>query len=726
MRKRVETVALAQEDAPDSGGAKAAGGARRGAALLANGKDTAQLEAITLMDWDMALGGTQGTLAGGLLLGDGSFANDLASDLFIAPSLDPTSTTSLNPSLTAGRGGRHGGRGAAANAASSGAAGTLAAALAGGGRGGARWVGQEGAGVDMFEAEGFGFGAEAAEEQLLAMDHANEVFDVAPDFDIFGADLQEMLAPPSAAEDEPPMDEPPPFDADPEAGADQQPPGSCQADPSALADGAANGDAGSGAAEKAHVVAGSRKRGVKRRVNAPVVDPPTDLQISNSTYREWIKDSSRITITRPLRRGGGADGLPPGADGSPTAKNNAAAGREAWSSLLPASAFAAGLIGLATGGPLAWGDDVIAAFRLCAGDRAGAPARREGGDAGATGAGALGFEEALRFRGDGGGGGGAAAAAQERRAGGAGGGREDAARAAKRARFGDLPLEQEEGAHYDMEELPLDPMFEERNDTLGDLAFGGDIETERLRAAAPTPGASGDSANPLLRARTPGSSLGAGGGGAVGNAAAVRRAGREQRSGSETGSLLGPESVLRSDLRGRRRGGGLEGFLIEVVGPGAGLVGGLPLWLREDESPLARMGGRRSGSAGGSLRDLLPDVVEEAPQDEEMPEGEPPSATLPSSQWQLLVESGTQHVPRPEDSMNHATHTAIKVFRSRLLEASRRGAGSISFLAIARRLSRAEAAKAFYQVCVTNATGHIKATQAQPFNDIQIAAGPQM
>jgi hypothetical protein len=75
------------------------------------------------------------------------------------------------------------------------------------------------------------------------------------------------------------MDEPPPFDADPEAGADQQPPGSCQADPSALADGAANGDAGSGAAEKAHVVAGSRKRGVKRRVNAPVVDPPTDLQI---------------------------------------------------------------------------------------------------------------------------------------------------------------------------------------------------------------------------------------------------------------------------------------------------------------------------------------------------------------------------------------------------------------------------------------------------------------
>jgi hypothetical protein len=39
------------------------------------------------------------------------------------------------------------------------------------------------------------------------------------------------------------------------------------------------------------------------------------------------------------------------------------------------------------------------------------------------------------------------------------------------------------------------------------------------------------------------------------------------------------------------------------------------------------------------------------------------------------------------------------VFRSRLLEASRRGAASISFLAIAGHLSRGEAAKAFYQVC---------------------------
>jgi hypothetical protein len=42
---------------------------------------------------------------------------------------------------------------------------------------------------------------------------------------------------------------------------------------------------------------------------------------------------------------------------------------------------------------------------------------------------------------------------------------------------------------------------------------------------------------------------------------------------------------------------------------------------------------------------------------------------------------------------------APRVFRSRLLEASRRGAASISFLAIAGHLSRGEAAKAFYQVC---------------------------
>lgn len=134
----------------------------------------------------------------------------------------------------------------------------------------------------------------------------------------------------------------------------------------------------------------------------------------------------------------------------------------------------------------------------------------------------------------------------------------------------------------------------------------------------------------------------------------------------------------------------------------------------------------------------------------------PPTGTLPSSQWQLLVESGTQHVSpawplylqqgavsccncdlparslwtsgcthvhptgqplmtphpstcrippqptqltRPEDSMTPATHTAIRVFRSRLLEASRKGAPAISFLAISNRLSRGEAAKAFYQVC---------------------------
>jgi hypothetical protein len=39
------------------------------------------------------------------------------------------------------------------------------------------------------------------------------------------------------------------------------------------------------------------------------------------------------------------------------------------------------------------------------------------------------------------------------------------------------------------------------------------------------------------------------------------------------------------------------------------------------------------------------------------------------------------------------------VFRASLLDAARRGQGSASFLAIAARLTRAEAAKAFYQVC---------------------------
>lgn len=83
----------------------------------------------------------------------------------------------------------------------------------------------------------------------------------------------------------------------------------------------------------------------------------------------------------------------------------------------------------------------------------------------------------------------------------------------------------------------------------------GDIETERLRAA-PTPGASGEAAGGVLRAHTPGSSLGG---------ATAAKGARGKQSGSETGSLLAPESMLRSDLRGRRRAtGGLEGLLAEV------------------------------------------------------------------------------------------------------------------------------------------------------------------
>ena len=106
------------------------------------------------------------------------------------------------------------------------------------------------------------------------------------------------------------------------------------------------------------------------------------------------------------------------------------------------------------------------------------------------------------------------------------------------------------------------------------LTLSGDIETERLRAA-PTPGAGDDNTDGLLRAHTPGSSLG---GGTTGRKAARGARGQgPARSGSETASLLAPESLLRSDLRGKRHvaGGGLEGLLAEV-GRGyvlAGLVG---------------------------------------------------------------------------------------------------------------------------------------------------------
>ncbi|KAI8467007.1 MAG: Rec8 like protein-domain-containing protein, partial [Monoraphidium minutum] len=628
MRKRVENTTLPATDSPDGAAARGsgakAGGGPRGAAMMKDGKDTARVEAITLMDWEMALGGTQACPASVLLLGDGSIAHDLASELFTVSTLD--ATTSLGPASTMTRGTRSDAAGSRGGAAS------LAVVLAG-----AR---QAGAGVEIFEAEGYDFGLDA-EEQLLAMEHANEVFDAAPDLDLFGADLQEMLAAPGGEDDAAlMMDEPPPFDK-PQGAAHPQ-----ASDPAASA-GAVEADAAAPAEREGGdtKAVASKKRVVKRRAHAPVVDAPTDMQISNSAYREWVKDASGIITARPRRApGAGADGE----EGSPVVKNKAAGGgRGAWACLLPASAFTDGVMGLAAGGALAWGEATLAAYRLCAG---GAAAAADGGDGGG---GAPAFEEMLRFRADGEGG---AARGARGRGGAASEGREGAARAVKRARFGELPLgELEEGAYYEQEEPFFDPMLEEgeRNDTLGDLAFGGDIETERLRDAGPTPGASGGAGDPLFRANgTPGSSLGGGPGAGKG----ARRGAGQKRSGSETNSLLAPEELLKSGAAAWRRGG-LEGLLGQ-----------------EGESPLSRMGGRRSGSAaGGSLRDLLPDV-EELPFEEEEGHEEPCSAALPSSQWQLLVESGTQHPSQPagpEDSMTPATHTAIR--RARAAAARRAG-----------------------------------------------------
>lgn len=119
-----------------------------------------------------------------------------------------------------------------------------------------------------------------------------------------------------------------------------------------------------------------------------------------------------------------------------------------------------------------------------------------------------------------------------------------------------------------------------------------------------------------------------------------------------------------------------------------------------------------------------------------------------------------------------------RVFRSRLLDAARRGAAGFSFAGVARQLARGEAAKAFYQVCgaggllcfagrwfppllppmwrrvggpphgrgpparmrtrkhappaqppqnaVTHANGFVVASQAEAYGDITIAAGPRM
>jgi hypothetical protein len=77
-----------------------------------------------------------------------------------------------------------------------------------------------------------------------------------------------------------------------------------------------------------------------------------------------------------------------------------------------------------------------------------------------------------------------------------------------------------------------------------------------------------------------------------------------------------------------------------------------------------------------------------------------PGARLPRATWPATwcpLHAPNAPPPPPNLCARHAP--LRRVFRSRLLEASRRGAGDISFFAIAGRLSRSEAAKAFYQVC---------------------------
>ena len=99
----------------------------------------------------------------------------------------------------------------------------------------------------------------------------------------------------------------------------------------------------------------------------------------------------------------------------------------------------------------------------------------------------------------------------------------------------------------------------------------GDIETERLRDAAPTPG-SGDCPVQRLRGATPGGSSldgfrgpGRGGG---------------QQSGSDT-SLLAPESALRTNLRSepKGRGSNLEALMMKVISQAQRA---LPVWGARD------------------------------------------------------------------------------------------------------------------------------------------------
>ncbi|KAK9817781.1 hypothetical protein WJX72_002072 [[Myrmecia] bisecta] len=209
-----------------------------------------------------------------------------------------------------------------------------------------------------------------------------------------------------------------------------------------------------------------------------------------------------------------------------------------------------------------------------------------------------------------------------------------------------------------------------------------DLETERLRAALDTPNGSGDHLKQLQMGLTPGSS-----GQRLGLSAA-----RPKRRPS-SGLHLDANGDRLSDKSSPRR-------LSDVL----------------EDGVMPEMEGR--------LDDLLP------PQDDNfLADGDDIPAhhgTEGLTQFKLLEASGPSQ-KEVEDRMNKSTLAMISLLRQTFQRAEDTCPNDeepkVSLFEMSSRLNRAQAAKLFYQVCVTHTAGFIQAAQDAPYEDIIITKG---
>ncbi|DBB13785.1 TPA: hypothetical protein ACH3X3_000786 [Trebouxia sp. C0006] len=220
-----------------------------------------------------------------------------------------------------------------------------------------------------------------------------------------------------------------------------------------------------------------------------------------------------------------------------------------------------------------------------------------------------------------------------------------------------------------------------------------EVEVERLRAALATPGSmtEQDHAKAVQLGLTPGSS----------NPLEHRGHKRQKRPSSAfrlesdarpTEDRSSPHSQRLSDLMM-----GVE-------------VGDVPVGLE------------------GQLDDMLPPEAQDM---DFLPPGEasgPRVGTAGLTQFQLMEDSApaTQTQKAVTDAVTKSTLSMIGLLRDRFTDLEEQGAEqpALSLFQMTASLTRPQAAKLFYQICVTQSNNFIQAVQEEPFGDIVISRGP--